>query len=55
MKKTLLAILAFAAINIILLYVHQYLFRTSVPALCLASIIPHLVLLIIFPYKKLKP
>lgn len=55
MKKSLLGVSAFILANIALLYVHQYLFRTKIPALCLISIIPHLVLLIIFPYKKLKP
>lgn len=55
MKKSLLGVLAFVIVNIALLYIHQYLFRTKMPALCLASIIPHLVLLIIFPYQKLKP
>lgn len=55
MKKALLSMLAFAIVNITLLYVHLWLFRTSIPALCLISIIAHLILLIIFPYRKLKP
>lgn len=54
MKKALLSMLAFAIVNIALLYVHLWLFRTSVPALCVISIVAHLVLLIIFPYHKLK-
>lgn len=46
--------LAFAIVNISLLYIHLWLFRTSVPALCLVSIIAHLVILILFLIINLK-
>jgi ABC-type branched-subunit amino acid transport system permease subunit len=53
MKKTLLLGLAFLVSNILLIVLHFWVFRSSMPMLAWATALLHCVLLIIFPYTKI--
>ena len=53
MRINILFILAFIFINFTLLYIHLFLFRTTIPKLFYVSLTTHIIALVIFPYKFL--
>ena len=52
MKRVFLAVFAFVIFNFLIALLHLWLFKTSVPFIAWITVSLHVVLLIIFPYKK---
>jgi hypothetical protein len=53
MKIKLLYVLLFLIVNVFLVLLHLWIFKTSWPFAAWVTVIIHLLLLIAFPYKKL--